>query len=142
MGYSRPQKKSTGLRRRGVVAAAGGQRRLVAAAEAGCAAAAEAAVLGGGARAAPSRRCNRSRRRRRRSSSRRRPRAPRPVEAGLLKEHVAQICPLRSNFDGNYDGCFFFGCPILPPEQPKSAACGEQVNTTLARGRTSNYRKK
>ena len=53
--------------------------------------------IGGDARAAPSRRCNRSRRRSSRSS-RRRPRAPRPVKAGLLKEHVAQIYPLRSKF--------------------------------------------
>ena len=59
--------------------------------------------IGGDARAAPSRRCNRSRRRSSRSS-RRRPRAPRPVKAGLLKEHVAQIYPLRSNFDGDSSG--------------------------------------
>ena len=71
--------------------------------------AAAAGATAGDARAiaAPTRRCNRSRRRSSRSS-RRRPRAPRPEEAGLLKGHVAQMYPLRSNFDGDYDDCFFW----------------------------------
>ena len=65
--------------------------------------------VGGRARARRRLRPRRNRSRRCSSrSSRRRPRAPRPEEAGLLKGHVAQMYPLRSNFDGDYDDCFFW----------------------------------